>query len=114
MASPRAEFADNAYVCLDNLEVCRSLTYRTRTSSQGVFTAFAEAARKWPERARKPHTRPGQIIISEDTYQYCQAFCADPQYGLGVASLGDIQVKGREQPVSVYHVWRQPQAVASS
>ena len=63
MASARAEFADNVYICLDNLEVCRSLTYRTRTTSQGTFTAFAEAVQRWPERARRPHTRPGRVVI---------------------------------------------------
>jgi ribonuclease HI len=63
LSSIRAEFADNLYVCLDNLEVARSLTFRTATSSQQTFTAFAEAAQQWPQRVRRPHTSPGRVEI---------------------------------------------------
>jgi len=62
-ASVRAEFADNLYICLDNLEVARSLTHRTTTSSQEVFAAFVEAARQWSNRQRRPHTRPGRVVV---------------------------------------------------
>jgi ribonuclease HI len=63
LASRHSRTANNVYVCLDNLEVCRSLGSQTRTTSQGTFTAFAEAAQKWPERAREPSTRPGRVVI---------------------------------------------------
>jgi hypothetical protein len=43
-SSIRAEFATDIYICLDNLEVARSLTFQTKTSSQGIFSAFAKAA----------------------------------------------------------------------
>ena len=61
--SVRAGFADNVYVCLDNLEVARTLTYRTVTSSQGVFAEFADLAAAWPGRERWPHTAPGQVRV---------------------------------------------------
>ena len=62
-SSVRVEFADNIYLCLDNLEVCRSLAYLTETSSQGAFIEFVEAAQEWPQGTRKPRTRPGQVVV---------------------------------------------------
>jgi hypothetical protein len=35
-ASLHAEFADNLYICLDNLEVARNLLSRTAGSCQGL------------------------------------------------------------------------------
>jgi ribonuclease HI len=63
LTSVRAEFTDNLYICLDNLEVARSLTFHTVTSSQQIFAAFAEAAQQWPQRTRRPHTNPGCVMI---------------------------------------------------
>jgi ribonuclease HI len=63
LTSVRAEFADNLYLCLDNLEVARSLTFCTVTSSQQIFISFAEAAQQWRQRTRRPHTNPGCVMI---------------------------------------------------
>jgi ribonuclease HI len=62
-SSIRAEFATDIYICLDNLEVARSLTFQTKTSSQGIFSAFAKAAQHWPQRTRRPHTAPGRVVV---------------------------------------------------
>jgi hypothetical protein len=59
----RAEFSDNLIICLDNLEVARSLMGTTTSSSQGTFTAFAEAARRWSQRVRWLNFGPGKVII---------------------------------------------------
>jgi RNase H len=59
----RAEFSDNLIICLDNLEVARSLMSTTTSSSQGTFTAFAEAARRWSQRVRWLNFGPGKVII---------------------------------------------------
>jgi ribonuclease HI len=61
--SVRAEFSDNLIICLDNLEVARSLMSTTTSSSQGTFTAFAEAARRWSQRVRWLNFGPGKVII---------------------------------------------------
>ena len=61
--SVRAEFSDNLIVCLDNLEVARSLMAPTTSSSQETFTAFAEAASRWSQRVRWLNFGPGKVII---------------------------------------------------
>jgi len=59
----RAEFSDNLIICLDNLEVARSLMARTTSSSQGTFTTFAEIASRWSQRVRWLNFGPGRVII---------------------------------------------------
>lgn len=50
---------------------------------------------------------PGQIIISEDTYQQSWQMLANPQTGIQLISREEpIQVKGRKQTVRVYQVAR--------
>jgi len=61
--SVRAEFSDNLIICLDNLEVARSLMARTTSSSQGTFTTFAEIASRWSQRVRWLNFGPGRVII---------------------------------------------------
>ena len=61
--SVRAEFSDNLIICLDNLEVARSLMARTTSSSQGTFTTFAEVASRWSQRVRWLNFGPGRVII---------------------------------------------------
>jgi ribonuclease HI len=60
---PSARFATDLWVFLDNLEVATRLLSHSTGTSQSVFEEFREIARKWPERARLPHTRPGSVRI---------------------------------------------------
>ncbi len=50
---------------------------------------------------------PGQIIISQDTYQECRRYLDDPQYGIEVIPRDQIQVKGRTQSTNIFQVRRQ-------
>lgn len=63
LSLPSAKFATDLWVFLDNLEVATRLLSHSTGSSQSVFTEFCEVARKWPLRARLPHTRPGAVRI---------------------------------------------------
>jgi ribonuclease HI len=62
-SSLQAKYASNIFICLDNLEVARSLGSSTNTSSQQIFTQFREAAEAWQHRERFSHTIPGKVII---------------------------------------------------
>jgi adenylate cyclase len=58
---------------------------------------------------------PGQIIISEDTHNYCEAYFNDPRNAIRIIPRDQIQVKGRKQltricQVSREHVRAQPYA----
>jgi adenylate cyclase len=53
------------------------------------------------------NAQPGQIIISEDTYQQCQELFDDAQYGIEVIPRYQIQVKGRTQSTNIFQVRRQ-------
>jgi ribonuclease HI len=63
LSLPSAKFATDLWVFLDNLEAATRLLSHSIGSSQSVFSEFCEVARKWPLRARLPHTRPGAIRI---------------------------------------------------
>jgi ribonuclease HI len=63
LLAPSARFATDLWVFLDNLEVALRLLGNFTGSSQSVFREFQEVARKWPERARLPHARPGKVRI---------------------------------------------------
>lgn len=63
LSLPSAKYATDLWVFLDNLEVATRLLAHSTGSSQSVFTEFCEVARKWPLRARLPHTRPGAVRI---------------------------------------------------
>jgi hypothetical protein len=43
--------------------VATRLLSHSTGSLQSVFEEFREIARKWPERSRLPHTRPGAVRI---------------------------------------------------
>ena len=62
-ACPTARFANDLWVCLDNLEVATRLLSISTGSSQAVFSSFCSLASAWPQRERLPHTRPGAIKI---------------------------------------------------
>jgi PAS domain S-box-containing protein len=49
---------------------------------------------------------PGQIVISEDTYNHCTAHLHNIEYGIKVVSGDEIQVKGRRQSTKIYRVAR--------
>ncbi|MEP7284477.1 MAG: adenylate/guanylate cyclase domain-containing protein [Chloroflexota bacterium] len=69
------------------------------------FTAIGDAinlAHRLLENAQ-----PGQIIISEDTYQRCETLFADPANGISVIPRDQIQVKGRKQSTKIYQVSRE-------
>ncbi len=53
------------------------------------------------------NAKPGQIIISEDTFQHCQPYLDDPQHNVRVIARGQIQVKGRQQVTGIYEVCRE-------
>lgn len=63
LLAPSARFATDLWVFLDNLEVALRLLGNFTGSSQTVFQEFREVARKWPERTRLLHTRPGRVRI---------------------------------------------------
>ena len=43
-----AKYADNIYICLDNLEVASHLLSCTTGSSQSIFATFKRLAELWP------------------------------------------------------------------
>jgi adenylate cyclase len=49
---------------------------------------------------------PGEIIISEDTYNHCAVHLNRTDYGIRVAQGNEIQVKGRRQTTRIYQVAR--------
>jgi adenylate cyclase len=57
---------------------------------------------------------PGQIIISEQTYQQIQGKIADPQYASRVIPRGELLVKGKSLPTTIYQVCRDPITVSQS
>jgi ribonuclease HI len=59
----QAKYANNVLICLDNLEVARTLGSTARTSSQQVFAQFQEAEKAWQTRERLPHTSQGRVIV---------------------------------------------------
>lgn len=61
--SLQAKHANNVYICLDNLEVARSLGSPTNTSSQQIFAQFMEEIKIWQKRERLPHTCLGSVIV---------------------------------------------------
>src|SRR5205085_7247918 len=50
------------------------------------------------------NAQPGQIIISQDTYQVCRAEFDNPTSGIEVIPRGEIQVKGRTQSANIFQV----------
>jgi adenylate cyclase len=50
---------------------------------------------------------PGQIIISDDTFQQCAPHLNDPQQNIRVIARGQLLVKGRQQPTGVHEVCRE-------
>jgi hypothetical protein len=62
-ACESARFANDLWVCLDNLEVATRLLSLSSGSSQAVFSSFCSLASAWPQRVRLPHTRSGAIKI---------------------------------------------------
>jgi adenylate cyclase len=76
----------------------------TGSQARKEFTAIGDSinlAHRLLENAE-----PGQIIISEDTFQQCQAYLSDPKNGIRVTALDQIQVKGKRLPVKIYQVSR--------
>ena len=75
------------------------------SESRKEFTAIGDSvnvANRLLENAQ-----PGQIIISEDTYQQSWQMLANPQSGIKLIPREEpIQVKGRKQTVRVYQVAR--------
>jgi adenylate cyclase len=53
------------------------------------------------------HARPGEVIVSEATFEHCQQCVGDPTNGLRVTGPEEIQVKGKRQPVKIYQIWRE-------
>jgi class 3 adenylate cyclase len=49
---------------------------------------------------------PGQIIITEETYQHCEAQLNNPANHILVLERAMIQVRGRQQPVKIYEIQR--------
>jgi class 3 adenylate cyclase/PAS domain-containing protein len=71
--------------------------------SRRNFTAIGDSvnlAKRLQENAR-----PGQIIISEDTYQHCQEFLKRDN-SIKIQPLSPVQVKGRSQATRIYEVKR--------
>jgi len=57
------KFATNLWIFLDNLEVATQLLHQTKTSSQKIFSEFANTAPLWTARHRLPHIQPGGIQV---------------------------------------------------
>ncbi|MCC7447489.1 MAG: GAF domain-containing protein [Anaerolineae bacterium] len=57
---------------------------------------------------------PGQIIISEQTYQHIQDKITDPQYSSRVIPRGELLVKGKSQPTTIFQVCRDPITISQS
>jgi adenylate cyclase len=53
------------------------------------------------------NAKPGQIIISEDTYKHCQEQLDAPGSAVRVISLDQLMVKGKTQPTRIYQVCRE-------
>lgn len=51
------------------------------------------------------NAQPGQIIISRETYQHCAQALSELDE-IRIIERGEIQVKGRQQPVSIYEMSR--------
>jgi adenylate cyclase len=49
---------------------------------------------------------PGQIIISDETFQHCADKLNDPNNGILVEERWSIQVKGRRQTVKIFAIQR--------
>jgi adenylate cyclase len=49
---------------------------------------------------------PGQIIISDETYQHCHTLLTDPANRIQVLARSTIQVKGITRPVQIYEIQR--------
>ena len=59
-----SRLASDLWICLDNLEVAVRLLSRPDSgSSQAIFHRFAKKAQLWRERARLPHTLPGDVRV---------------------------------------------------
>src|SRR5260221_752495 len=54
---------------------------------------------------------PGQIIISDDTYQHCKQLLDNPDSGIAITARDAITVKGRQQSTRIFQVTRQGLAV---
>lgn len=62
-AIPTARFANNLWICLDNLKVAEGLLSPSSGSSQSIFESFSKLASTWADRDRLPHTLPGAVRI---------------------------------------------------
>jgi len=60
---PSNRFAEDLWICLDNLEVAMQLLAPSKGSSQGVFQKFTELAPIWQTRNKLPHIPPGRVRI---------------------------------------------------
>ena len=57
-----ARLATNVYICLDNLEVAKTLGTESVTTSQETFTQYTQAEKAWKERERCTGIPAGQVI----------------------------------------------------
>ncbi|HLY27354.1 MAG TPA: adenylate/guanylate cyclase domain-containing protein [Aggregatilineales bacterium] len=53
------------------------------------------------------NAKPGQIIISDETYKQCQRQLQDPKAAITVIGLDEILVKGKKQATLIYQVTRE-------
>ncbi len=74
------------------------------SSTRREFTAIGDSVNL--TKRLQESAAPGQIIITEETYQHCEAQLNDPANHILVLERMTIQVRGRQQPVKIYEIRR--------
>jgi adenylate cyclase len=74
------------------------------SATRREFTAIGDTvnlAKRLQENAQ-----PGQLIISDETYQHCWDYFQDPAHGIMAIEHSLIQVKGRRQATRIFEIRR--------
>ncbi len=74
------------------------------SSTRREFTAIGDTVNLC--KRLQENAKPGQIIISVETYEHCAEYLNDPAENILVLERSSIQVKGRQQSVQIYEVQR--------
>lgn len=74
------------------------------SSTRREFTAIGDTVNLC--KRLQENAKPGQIIISVETYEHCADYLNDPAENILVLERSSIQVKGRQQSVQIYEVQR--------
>lgn len=74
------------------------------SSTRREFTAIGDSVNL--TKRLQEGAAPGQIILTEETYQHCAAQLNDPANHILVLERTTIQVRGRQQAVRIYEIQR--------